>query len=79
MNEDVKIVSEREVKDIQIKGATPIKETERKDVEIVGGSSAGMTGPVRTLDRNSPVEPTLTHEVIHADRKSFKDAVENDQ
>ena len=79
MSGEIKVVSQKDTKEVTIKGAQPVEKTERKPVEIVGGSRAGTTGEVKTYDQHSPVEPQDVQVVTHPDRKSFKEATEKDQ
>jgi hypothetical protein len=63
-------------KDVKIHGS---KDAEPKGVEIVGGSPGGTSGPLKILDKSSPVEPTHGEIHIHPDKKSFEEATEKDQ
>jgi hypothetical protein len=72
---EIKRTDQKQRTDIERKGAAEPE----KGVQIVGGSAVDRSGPVKILDKNSPVEP-VEHEIhIHADRKSYKDAVDKDQ
>jgi hypothetical protein len=50
-----------------------------KDVQIIGGSPVDRTGPVKILDKNSPAEPTGAEVHVHADRKSYKEALKKEE
>lgn len=50
-----------------------------QEVQIVGGSDVPRTGKPIVIDKNSPAEAPQAEVHIHADRRSYKDALENDQ
>ena len=53
--------------------------SKKTETQIVGGSPVPRSGPIKILDKNSPAEPQEAEMHIHADSKSYKDAIENDQ
>jgi len=80
MSEIKRLTDEPEKKGVEIRGGNPTpKREDPRGVQIVGGSDAGTAGPLKILDRTSPVEKTEAEVHIHADRASYKNATEKDQ
>lgn len=80
MSEIKKLTDSQKPNKVEIHGnPRPTDKEKNEGVQIVGGSDAGRKGPLKVLDRTSPVEKVEAEIHVHADRGSFKDAIEKDQ
>jgi hypothetical protein len=77
---EIKKISDRNLTKVVVVGGSPTSTGKnREGVQIVGANEAARSGPLKILDRNSKPEETAAEVHIHADKKSFEEAVKKDQ
>lgn len=78
---EIRKTDDHQMKKVETRAAKPLGDQPKVGgIEIIGGSSnVSRTGKPRVIDKNSPAEEVQAELHVHADRASYKEALEKDQ